>query len=131
MPGRKEMILELKSKVIPVLKEFGFNGTFPHFRRINGDKINLLTFQFDKWGGGFCIEITNGNPKGFNLNDKFIEPNKMRAWDINNRLRLGAKDINSDYWFRFDNNAYSTAANEVLEKLPIAEDWYKNSPVTT
>jgi hypothetical protein len=92
MSDRTQMIFVLKGKVIPILREVGFKGTFPHFRRMNVDKINLLTFQFDKWGGGFCIEIANGNPRG-------VEPNKMKAWDINHRLRLGANDTNSDYWF--------------------------------
>jgi hypothetical protein len=57
--SRKKMIKHLSEIVIPVLREKGFKGSFPHFRRITNDRINLLTFQFDRYGGGFVIEITN------------------------------------------------------------------------
>jgi hypothetical protein len=47
----------LKGRVIPTLRQAGFTGSFPHFRRIQGERTDLITFQFDKWGGGFVIEI--------------------------------------------------------------------------
>ncbi|MFF2886098.1 DUF4304 domain-containing protein [Paenibacillus sp. NPDC057967] len=58
------MLSALKSIVIPSLRERGFKGTFPHFRRVNEKKIDLLTFQFDKYGGGFIIEIAVCSPAG-------------------------------------------------------------------
>lgn len=43
------MIAALKAVFVPVLRERGFKGSFPHFRRIRPDRIDLLTVQFDKW----------------------------------------------------------------------------------
>jgi hypothetical protein len=133
MNEREQMIRELKNSVIPVLKKNGFKGSFPHFRRINEDKVNLITFQFDKWGGGFCIEITNGNPDGFkDVFGNFIEPKKMTAHDIVKRVRLGSKDDNSDYWFRYDKKSgdrFTLTAKEVIGKLPWAEEWFRKNMI--
>ena len=62
---RDKMIQYLKEQVVPVLRSRRFKGSFPHFRRITSERINLMTFQFDKWGGGFVIELANSHPKGF------------------------------------------------------------------
>ena len=58
MPPRKEMIVALNSIVVPVLRHRGFTGSFPHFRRLGTKQIDLITFQFDKWGGGFVVELS-------------------------------------------------------------------------
>lgn len=55
----------LKAVVVPALRLRGFMGTFPHFRRIGECGIDLLTFQFDKWGGGFVVEIAYCAGHGF------------------------------------------------------------------
>ena len=137
--SRKEMIKSLSEIVIPVLREKGFKGSFPHFRRMRNDRINLLTFQFDKWGGGFVIEISNCQPNGFTTSwGKKIEPNKLTAHDIHpsNRKRIQS-NRQTDYsdsgdWFRYDKNClfgletYKKVSQEVLSKLDIAEDYWKN-----
>jgi uncharacterized protein DUF4304 len=58
------MIAALKAEFVPALKARGFKDSFPHFRRIEPDKIDLHTVQFDKWGGGFVIEIAKCGPEG-------------------------------------------------------------------
>ncbi len=42
----------------PYLQEQGFEGMYPHFRRNNGACIELVTFQTNKWGGSFRIEVS-------------------------------------------------------------------------
>ncbi|MEY8738422.1 DUF4304 domain-containing protein [Bacillales bacterium AN1005] len=54
---RKKMDNALKQVVIPTLREQGFKGSLPHFRRINENNIDLITFQFNKWGGSFIVEL--------------------------------------------------------------------------
>jgi hypothetical protein len=49
------MIKLLKGIFIPLLRDRNFKGSFPHFRRTENGRTNLLTFQFDKNGGGFVI----------------------------------------------------------------------------
>ncbi len=51
--SRAAMTAELKRVVVPVLRELGYTGTFPHFRRTRGKRVALLSFQFSSWGGKF------------------------------------------------------------------------------
>ena len=96
--------------------------------------IHLLTFQFNKWGGGFTAEIAACPPDGFTTYfGKHIPPSKVRAWDITpiSRPRLGPEK--SDKWFRFDKrdffstgDPYKRAALEVLPYLEKqAESWWR------
>ena len=63
---REKMDEAIKEIVIPFLREKGFKGSYPHFRREQGDKLNLLTFQFSLSGPKFVVEISNCPLKGFN-----------------------------------------------------------------
>lgn len=137
---REKMINSLKKIVIPKLRDLNFKGSFPHFRRFENDKINLLTFQFDKNGGGFVIEIGNCDKNGFTTHyNEYIEPTKMTAHflDAEDRIRIqkNMKTPNSstDDWFRYDKkplfffgNIYEKVSNEVLEKLPIAIKYWNS-----
>ena len=53
MRDRKAMILELKRIVQPHLRVIEFSGSLPHFRKIGKETIDLVSFQFDRNGGGF------------------------------------------------------------------------------
>src|SRR4051794_5602597 len=55
--SRDAMIDALKGVVVPALRSRGFSGSFPHLRRPAAERIDLLTFQFDRNGGGFVIEV--------------------------------------------------------------------------
>lgn len=57
MPNRNEMLAALKAHLLPVLRERGFKGSLPHLRRLRKERIDLMTIQFDKYGGGFVVEI--------------------------------------------------------------------------
>ena len=131
---RDKMIETLKEYVVPVLRQRGFTGSFPHFRRPTERAIHLLTFQFDKWGGGFTVEIATCSPDGFTTYfGKHIPPSKVRAWDItppSRRPRLGPEK--TDHWFRFDKrrlfstvDPYERAALDLLPYLDQqAESWW-------
>ena len=133
--SRDEMIKSLKDVVIPKLKELGFKGSFPYYRRITAEKINLLTFQFDKWGGGFVIEISNSNPEGYETHwGDFIKPENLTAHDLSKRKRIqnvmksNDESLTED-WFRYDKkvlfgNIYKKVCAQVLKKIPIAEEYW-------
>src|ERR1700722_7224990 len=113
---KQEMTKYLSEKVIPVLRQNGFKGSFPHFRRILKDRINLLTFQFDRNGGGFVIEIANCSPTGLTTSwGKRIEPNKLTAHDLNIRKRIQSNmkspDSLTDDWFRYDKKSLFSFGN--------------------
>lgn len=57
---RDKMISSLNKFFVPELRKLNFKGSFPHFRRIENDITNLITFQFDRDGGGFVIELAKG-----------------------------------------------------------------------
>ncbi|WP_010252792.1 DUF4304 domain-containing protein [Acetivibrio cellulolyticus] len=130
MSERKEMIKYLKDEVVPVLRNKGFKGTFPHFRRPTETHIDLMTFQFDKWGGGFVIELAVCPLTGVTLYwGKQIAPSKVTAHDVNKRYRLGSSNLNSDYWFRYDEgvlfgNKFLKVTKSVIDKLELAEQWF-------
>jgi Domain of unknown function (DUF4304) len=141
---RDEMIAALREHVIPVLRERGFTGSFPHFRRISADAVHLLTFQFHPYGGSFIVEIASCSTEADKRWGGRIPANKLTSHDIPfERLRLGAVDSRGDHWFKFDdrhhfptNNAttfhrrdgdpYERAAKAVLPFLDTqAEEWWK------
>jgi hypothetical protein len=120
----------LKAIVLPVLRERGFKGSFPHFRRPRSDRIDLLTFQFDKWGGGFVMEMARCGPEGVTLHwGERVPPSKVRAWDVSatQRPRLGPRGApGTDEWFRFDDGAYVAAATQVLDALDDAFKYWES-----
>ncbi len=133
---RKEMIKKLNELVVPTLRQLDFKGSFPHFRRFTVDKINLLTFQFDRYGGGFVIEISNCKRGDFETSyGLLIKENKLTAHDFNKRKRIQsnmkASNSSTEDWFRFDNaiighgNVYEKVCKDVLSKLTYAEDYWK------
>ena len=130
------MVKAINDIVVSKLREKGFNGSFPHFRRSGTEKIDLLTFQFDKSGGGFVIEISKCPPDGITTPwGKVIPPNKVRAWDIppSRRLRLQPRPGSSTSdWYRYDKtnllgDVFKKTAAEVLPYLEKAEKWWKDN----
>ncbi len=132
------MIDALEDVVIPLLRERGFSGSFPHFRRLSEDGIDLLSFQFDKWGGGFLIEISKCGSSGIRTHwGEEIPADKVRAIDNppDKRLRLKpGEGASRGDWFRFDQHSlfksskrFARAARSVLPYLEDAEDWWKRA----
>jgi hypothetical protein len=140
--SRKEMIERISEIVIPALRQKGFKGSFPHFRRLKVDRINLLTFQFDRRGGGFVIEIANFQPDGFTTSwGKKIDPKKLTAHDLFLRKRIQSNmDTDSSLtedWFRYDKkymfgfgDIYNKVCKDVLSKLHIADEYWENGELS-
>jgi Domain of unknown function (DUF4304) len=84
MPATREaMERELKATAVARLHTAGFKGSFPHFRRVTAKAIDLLTFQFDRHGGGLVIEIAQSPLEGITTHwRRAIPANKVRAWDL-------------------------------------------------
>lgn len=124
---RAAMNAALKNIVISVLREKGFTGSFPHFRRLHVARVDLLTFQFDKWGGGFVVEIASGSIDGWTTHwGEHIPANKLTAHDLRYRKRIQAcEDPETDVWFRFDDGNVDQPARDLLELLPSAEAWWE------
>tara|TARA_R110001583_G_scaffold172166_1_gene325868 strand:- start:111 stop:542 length:432 start_codon:yes stop_codon:yes gene_type:complete len=136
---RNKMIESLKKIVIPELRNLNFKGSFPHFRRTENEKTNLLTFQFDRSGGGFIIELANWNKSEFkNYWDKIIPLNKLTAHDLNKRQRIHANSLTKksgiEKWFRYDQrevlsfgNRYDNLSKKVVERIPLMEKYWNET----
>ena len=130
VPERKNMIKALRQEVVPLLRRAGFSGSFPHFRRISKDKIDLIMFQFNKYGGSFVIEVAQCSPKGriHSWGEK-VPPEKVKVYDCltEDRERITYdKDIDRDEWISYENADYEKAAKEVTHYIDKAESWFKN-----
>ncbi|MFJ5566192.1 DUF4304 domain-containing protein [Lysinibacillus xylanilyticus] len=124
---RKMMDNALKKVVIPFLRQQGFKGSLPHFRRMNEMNIDLITFQFSKWGGSFVVELAICPIQGVTMDwGEQIPPNKVTAYDIDKRFRLGAKSEDEDgIWFDFENaiteEGFEKVALNVVNLLNISD----------
>jgi hypothetical protein len=129
---KDNMIYALKKIVIPELRNKGFKGSFPHFRRNSERCIELMTFQFDKYGGGFVIEIGVCSSDGLTHHwSNKVPANKETVYDLHPDKRKRLKNGNEE-WFRYDGlnlfgNIYEKVANKVLKCLPEAEAYWDNS----
>ena len=128
---RAEANQVLKSAVVPVLRSMGFKGSLPHFRRIGPAKIDLLTFQFDKYGGGFVVEIAKCEASGIVMYwGEKIPPNKVTAHHVSSpRPRLAPNGQGPDHWFRYDGGrSLDELASEVVSLLESqAEPWWNDA----
>jgi Domain of unknown function (DUF4304) len=61
---REQMLAALKERLVPFLREKGFVGSFPHFRRELKGRIDFLDVQFAREGGRFCLNIGQTGPDG-------------------------------------------------------------------
>jgi uncharacterized protein DUF4304 len=124
-----EMKHTLVTTVIPALRERGFTGTFPHFRRVTQAKTDLITFQFDRHGGGFVVEIAEG-PAGelTTLWGQKIPASRLTAHDLhpNERARLQpGMDGTVDSWYRYDRGfSTSDVAMQLASDLSQADAWW-------
>jgi Domain of unknown function (DUF4304) len=116
-----QMKKALKDVVVPHLRERGFTGSFPHLRRHRPDRIDLLTFQFDRHGGGFIVEIGQCPPEGFTTYwGKQIAPEKVTAWDLSPKQRARVRSrvgSGTDVWFRFDRAASADDFSQTAESV--------------
>jgi hypothetical protein len=126
--SREEMDSALKTHFAPALRQRGFKGSLPHFRRQRNNRVDLITIQFDRHGGGFVVEIASWSLDGFTTHwGKFIPALKLTAHDLhpNQRYRLGCPGSSTDDWFRFDQGVSPTAVAERLwDHLDEAERWW-------
>ena len=108
----------IQEHVVPVLRDMGFRGSLPHFRRQCRDRVDLLTFQFNKYGGSFVVELAQCGSEGHTTHwGKVVPANKVTAHDINlGRQRLTPPQ---DDWFRFDDG--HTPEEAISELLPLLQ----------
>ena len=99
MTNSQIMKKHLEAKVINPLLEKGFVGKYPHFRKEKDDCIELISFQNNKHGGSFTVEVSAIFPdkkeKNFDLDDGLCI-DSVTVFDTNERYRLKGM---YDGWF--------------------------------
>ena len=133
---RNQMINSLNKLFVPKLRKLNFKGSFPHFRRTENDITNLITFQFDRDGGGFVIELANYKGKEHISSwGEITELKKLTAHHLNKRKRIYPNSENEDNgkqsWFRYDNksffylgNIYDKIAKKATDRIPLMEKYW-------
>ncbi|WP_341866192.1 DUF4304 domain-containing protein [Paraburkholderia hospita] len=54
----------MKARFVPTLRQLGFKGSLPHFRRQRVDRVDLLTVTFDRHDGGFVAQLSQCGAEG-------------------------------------------------------------------
>lgn len=104
MSANQRMKAALRQYVIPGLIEQGFTGKYPHYRRTFPDRIELLAFQWNKWGNSFTIEVSvvftnrQGLAANFTSDMPEVSFSEANVWDTNQRHRLKGM---YDGWFYY------------------------------
>jgi len=119
----------LREILVPALRTRGFKGSLPHFRRIKDARVDLLTVQFDRHGGGFIVEISRCGSDGVTTSwGEQIPAGKVTAHDLhpNARHRLGSPAPGVDgRWYRFDDGTPAdVVARALVAHLEEADQWW-------
>ena len=130
MSNREIMLNALKKTVIKELKDRGFTGTYPHFKNIMSDCIELIYFQTNKYGGSFTIVVSAvfPNNKVTNLSnlDATIDYSKVNVSCTNQRYRLEGM---FDGWFyyrdvyKLPKGFYHDVSEKESDSFSPPEDW--------
>lgn len=124
---RRKMTKALKDVVTPLMRQRGFKGTCPHFRRIGQDRTDLFMFFFDKHGDGFVIEIGQCPPDGYSSPVReHIPAEKVKTWDLysTQRARVQPRPASRSTadWFRYEDAKTSDDFTRTAESvLPFVE----------
>lgn len=101
MANREKMLSALKEHTFPLLKDQGFTGKYPNFRRKLDNCIELISFQTNKFGGSFTVETSAIFPNSPNTNYTLSEGVTEATLDVgatNKRYRLPGM---YDGWFYY------------------------------
>ena len=101
MSNKELMRSAIREHTIPRLRERGFTGKYPHFRREMEHGIELVSFQTNAWGGSFTVEVSAvfpGSPDSNFAQGCDKSPEAMTVFDTNRRHRLPGM---YDRWFHY------------------------------
>lgn len=93
----------LNANVIQALLSQGFTGNYPHFQRKQSGCIELITFQTNKYGGAFTLEVSAVFPDKENKNlaeNKDLNEEPLSVWHTNKRYRL--KGMHNGWFYYHD-----------------------------
>lgn len=126
----------LNEQVIPMLRNAGFKGSYPHFRRITDGKVDLLTFMSPgNFGCGFEVGATVIFPNAENRKETnlFYPNDDTPAQKMNyahGRIRCGLPGMFGGAFYYTDLYAhgFETRGNSYATYFPWSEKMAAASP---
>lgn len=118
---RQFMNEALKKIAVPILREQGFKGTLPHFRKVCGDHIRVIGFQFSQWVPSFYIELGVCGPGGTTFGTTHYPPENIKYYQAHARRRVG------NVPFDFHDADAAEVAQNVANLLQNLEEEWNNS----
>lgn len=105
MTNLEIMKTKLHENVIAGLLEQGFVGKWPHFKRVQQRHTELITFQTNKYGGSFKVEMSvvfqDAKDKNYcKIDGKPFSLDTVNVWDTKQRYRL--KGVNGGWFYYSD-----------------------------
>ncbi|MFK8010359.1 MAG: DUF4304 domain-containing protein [Saprospiraceae bacterium] len=134
---KKQKIMEvIKKRILPYFRGKGFKGSFPNLRRLKNNQLNLLSFQFHRFGSSFTIEIGNCSYQGIKTKMYTLPPEKCKPSNTGKRsIRVGRLIHGNDYWYVYESGSenpdiYNSIAKEIIESWEAMENWWKENSKT-
>ncbi len=74
----------VRSEVEPLLRDLGFNGEYPHYRRKREGRADLISFQTNNYGGSYIVEIAQAPSEGAmpSGSGDFIPFDQLNVWHL-------------------------------------------------
>jgi hypothetical protein len=133
---RREVDTQVKRLTVPLLRQRGFKGSYPHFYREIDGHVDLLMFQFRLDGSRFVVEISFADRNRKNVYFRPETPvNRLQVSATTKRHRLGGAGKPGDdaAWLKLDHEPRTTQAQH-FSKLALrvndllvteAEPWWE------
>lgn len=117
--ARRAALASIKRDFVPVLEAAGFRGKGSIFRRVVGERIDLVELQTRTSGGLLCVNLGQYPAAGIQHSWKHVPPEEVTIADVNagpsgNALRLGESVDLDDVWFGYGPNVVASRGNVVV-----------------
>ena len=115
---RERMDAALKLRAVPLLRQMGFKGTFPHFRRVLTNRVDAIGFQFSQWGPQFYIELGVSALDGTLRDRTQLSAKSLKYYQCVKRKRIG------ELPFDFESKGSDSVAEQAYVAIADAkEEW--------
>ncbi len=140
MSGSRKVRNAIRKKLEPHLDTEGFVGRYPHFRRLEGGMLHVLSIVHDKWGGGFVLEFGHHPPGPLHTSwGTVVEEPDIEIGYVppDKRARLVATQSGQgtyEDFFRYDDiadqrDACEALVDRVIGLFPQVDDWLRTGEV--
>ncbi len=125
---QKQLTVELKNIVVPLLRSRGFKGSFPTFNRANNDQVDYLSFWFSKSKANnrLFLDIGKFPLSAFENKDKKLLTQTPSTAELTQRFHLGPIEEHFGHWFNYNDQNLVETANQVIKFLDeTIEPWWQ------